>query len=60
MCVCVLADADVTVEGLLGEVFDVHVRVCGQLFQHWFDFCLKGAGRTEKTSSAFSLLGQSQ
>lgn len=38
-----LADEHVTVEGLLGKVFDIHVCVCGQLFQHWFDFCLKGA-----------------
>lgn len=41
---CRLADEQLTIEGLLGKVFDIHVCVCGQLFQHWFDFCLKGAG----------------
>lgn len=48
-----LADADITVEGLLGEVFHIHVRVCGQLFQHWLDFCLKGAERKEKQGLDF-------
>lgn len=50
MCVhwCVLAGADVTVEGLLGEVLDIHVRVCGQLLQHRLDFCLKGTERKEQ------------
>lgn len=50
---CVLAGADVTVEGLLGKVFDVHVRVCGQLFQHWLDFCLQGAERKERQGFHF-------
>lgn len=34
--------AMLTTYSLLGKVLNIHVCVCGQLLQHWLNFCLKG------------------